>query len=446
MSDSAKRMAMIDPGRKIEIVRGLSTVWSGYLAEPTPTTDGWQLTGVGLGVQGANFRALLSGSDLNFPVNSAITRGLPWKNPGITTGWSVLPQDNGSFTVTDHLTNVTSKQGLTWSVSRNGTLSVYELPDATLSTTVPTRIIVTDQPVTRTLFADITTIYVRYMTSDDSQGNQTFATTSVKNAAAAAKHGVFEEYIDITSAGVTTETIAQAVVNELFKKYSRAAWNSAFTVSPGQVLNRGGTPIDLACERSGEIYRVLMMDAPYGGEVNAGQVMFVGGQYQYDDDAQLAVITPYQSYKSDLATLLSNFERWLGMDAASISYLIVAIIAVVSGLSVYFVSRRTNSGTTRTSEAATLWQQSQSMFIQITAERDKAIEQRDRLMSAQSEQVIPVLSSILSAVNQLRDILDDSNRRISDMASQVDTITNKSGATRLPGDTGCGSCGRQYLC
>ncbi len=98
-----------------------------------------------------------------------------------------------------------------------------------------------------------------------------------------------------------------------------------------------------------------------------------------------------------------------GISAAELSVIVTIAIfltATIGGIVTFYLRRRSQTGTTRTSEAGLLWTQSQVMFTQITAERDRAIEQRDRLMAAQADQVIPTLSALLSTVQQLKNVLD----------------------------------------
>ena len=117
-----------------------------------------------------------------------------------------------------------------------------------------------------------------------------------------------------------------------------------------------------------------------------------------------------------------------GISATEISAIVaasVAIFALIGGIVTYFLRRRGMTGSTDTSEAGTLWQQSQAMFIQITAERDKAIDQRDRLMTAQSDQVIPILSALLSAVQQLKSVLDQRDKAIEQLQQTLNELSER---------------------
>ena len=93
---------------------------------------------------------------------------------------------------------------------------------------------------------------------------------------------------------------------------TRPASPQPFTVSHGQYLTTGGTPVDLSTERAGEVVRLLLTDGGYGGQVApAVSITFPVGQVQYDDDSQTAQITPFQNIRSDLSSMLSALANLL---------------------------------------------------------------------------------------------------------------------------------------
>ena len=90
----------------------------------------------------------------------------------------------------------------------------------------------------------------------------------------------------------------------------------------------------------------------------------------------------------------------------------VSTLAVVGSIyAAYLSNRRTASGRVGTSNAEVLWQQSQAMYEAVLRERDDARAQRDKLMSAQADQVIPILSAVLQAVQQMGVILKEIDSR-----------------------------------
>jgi len=81
------------------------------------------------------------------------------------------------------------------------------------------------------------------------------------------------------------------------------------------------------------------------------------------------------------------------------------LLAALGGLATYLVSRRLASGRVGTSEAAVLWDQAQKMRAELQGERDKAMEQRDRLIESQSAQVLPVLQLVIDSLRQITESL-----------------------------------------
>jgi hypothetical protein len=293
------RTAAMDPGRRIEIWRGASRVWQGKLNEPVPDVGGWQIAGHGLGTEGTDMAAFYQNWNLNDPVNQAIQRGLRWSNPGIQGGWLAQQVDSASQTVTDFLNSVCTNSAQVWQVDRWGALQVTGIPSEV------SRLLVCTSPVARTIAADITTVFLKFEASDDGQGNVVYDLTDAFDQTDIDQHGPSEAYSDLSNAGVMTGAAAEQVGANVLARYQRASFAGPFTVRYGQYLTTGGTPVDLGCERAGSVARLLVTDAPFGGEVAAGLVEFPVGNYAYDNDSETAQVTPLQSARSDFATLLS---------------------------------------------------------------------------------------------------------------------------------------------
>jgi hypothetical protein len=309
------RTPALNPGRTVSVIRGGHQVWSGKLDEPVPTATGWNLAAVGAGNAGTDYAAFFANAwPTGLPdeaVNRAITRGMPWVNPGIGTPagmWLGQAPDPASTTVTDLLNLVCSRGGLTWYVSSQpggmpgNDLSVFPLPTAV------NRLLVCSTPVPRTLGGDVNAIYIRYQSAADNAATgapATFAITYVSNAASVAAHGTMETYVDLSSAGTLTLAAAQAVGSKVLGAYQRASYAGPFSVAPGQLLNLGGQAVDLGCEQAGTVVQLILTDGSYGGEVVPGPVTFITGGYAYDDQSQTAQITPFQSVNVSLTGLLS---------------------------------------------------------------------------------------------------------------------------------------------
>jgi hypothetical protein len=303
--EPAYRTAATDPGRLIRVIKGASVQWEGILDEPTPGDGGWALTARGAGTWGALYQAVYSSWTAASVISTATARGLRWVTGNLGSGYLTEQHDSASMTVTDFLNLYTEPGSQTWRVHRvfaGNQLDVFPLP------TTPTRLLVTTTPAARTLAGYINVLWIRYQaTADNGTTAATYGTTSVTNAASIAKHGRQEAFWDISQGGVMTAGAAQALGNAALAKYTAASWSGPFQVAPGQYLNAGGAPVDLACEHAGEVVRLILADGPYGGEVSpAPPVQFPVGKVEYRDSDGTLIVTPFQSWTADL----SNITQW----------------------------------------------------------------------------------------------------------------------------------------
>jgi hypothetical protein len=302
-----RRVTATNTGRILSVWRGSSQIWTGRLDEPQPAVDGWTLSAVGNGSLGNNFCDIwTTWRDPDDHINQAIARGLPWKNPGISaTGmWLGDQQDSGSQQITDYLNSVTIQGIVNWSVDpRDGTLSFAPMPAAV------NRLLISTSPVPRTVADDINVLFLKYQLTDDTSTTTAVATYDVAesvNQADIGIHGPQESYYDLTANGIMAESAVVQNGDNILSRYNRASFAAPFTVSYGQLLNAGGAPVDLGTEQAGNVYRLMLTDFGYGGEVSAAPVTVVGGQVQYDDSSQTLQITPYQSTDSSLAGILAS--------------------------------------------------------------------------------------------------------------------------------------------
>jgi hypothetical protein len=302
-----QREVGMNPGRPVSIFRGSGQIWNGLMNEPQPAVDGWSLSAVGSGGLGNNFCDIYT--NWNQPdnhINAAIGRGLNWLNPGIdgTSGlWLGDQVDSGSEMITDFLNSITVQGALSWNVdARDNRLTVAPLP-ATVN-----RLLVATSPVARTVAGDINSLWLYYQISGDSSDDASTATyglVNVTNAADIAAHGTTEDYYDLTSNGDMTEAEVKANGNAVLARYNRASFAGPFTCAPGELLTSGGYPVDLGCERAGNVYRLMLSSFGYGGEVVPGPVTFVGGAVEYDDAAQTLTVTPFQNVANSFSDLLA---------------------------------------------------------------------------------------------------------------------------------------------
>lgn len=324
MCPASYRTQLFNPGWQVKVTRGGHDVWHGKLDEPQPSASGWTLTAVGNGNRGADFVSFFAPGDV-WPVsepdeiiNRAISRGLPWTNPGLNSSpyfsqfWLGQGADPGSQTVTAFLNLICTRGGLTWYVNSqpggiyNGDdLSVFPLP------TAPTRLLVCTTPVARTLGGYVNSLFVRYCSVGDNSAASppvaaSYDVVLAQNAASVAAHGVLEAYVDLADAPVMNSSQAQAVGNQILASYQAASFAGPFEVSYGQLLNMGGQPVDIGADQAGGVAKLVLTDYAYGGSVLPNNpVSFIIGSYLYDDFKQTATITPYQSLNESLSGLLS---------------------------------------------------------------------------------------------------------------------------------------------
>lgn len=301
--EATYRSDALNPGRIVYAYRGGSPVWKGVLLEPVYGTGGWQITANGEGNLGSTYQAVYTTwSNQNDAINQAITRGLPWTNPGVPSGvWLGQQQDSGVLTITDLLNLFCTKGGYTWSVVR-GVLSVY-----LWQTSPVTRILTCVVPAPRSLGGDTNVIYGRYTSAADAKATpQVSSLTSVSNAVSIAEHGRIETYDDLSNAGVLTAGAAQAQLQNKLNLYQRASFSGPFSVRYGELLTAGGQAVDLGCEIAGSVVKLILMDYGYGGEVVPDPVTFVVGDYEYNDSTAVATITPFQSLDLSLSGLLGT--------------------------------------------------------------------------------------------------------------------------------------------
>jgi hypothetical protein len=110
------------------------------------------------------------------------------------------------------------------------------------------------------------------------------------------------------------------------------------------------------------------------------------------------------------------------LDTATLTVIVslaAVLISVAGAVAAAMVSRRQQSGKVATSEAAVLWQQAQEMRSMLLEEKQKAEEQRDRLITSYTEQVFPMLSSINQLVQDLSIGVADGVSMVRDISSAL---------------------------
>lgn len=350
------RTTAMTAGRVLQVFRGGSCTWEGVLQEPQPSPTGWTITATGAGTYGDGYAAYYTQWVPDNPVNEAIGRGLRWRNDGIGSPPGLFglnsgnAQDSGSLTVTDFLNLLTSTGALFWSVEPPLTVGLPAEPwvlrmrpfpvdisgnPLTAGTTLPQQYniqefqridlnkvaqrvppdlyIVNSNPVPRTQNGLYNTLVCRYQATPDIPAISgtaavaaTFNEVFVDQPSSVAEQQRVEFFLDMTSAGVMTAAQVQEIAQAILARYVQLSYATAYTVYPGQLLNNGGEPVDLALDWSGKMATVLVENAPVGGSVTYGPTTFFVGTYSYDDDSQTGTLTPLQQGGTDISSILSE--------------------------------------------------------------------------------------------------------------------------------------------
>lgn len=308
--DPTQRHEAFAPGRRLVVMKG-SAQWEGTLTEPVAGDGAWSLTADGAGTWGNRFRALYTPpwtvNVTHDVISSAIGRGLRWIEGNLAGADVTQPADSAAQSVSEFLDGITSAQSWTWRVKRVHAglqLDLIVLPDPKPSTC--TRLLVTTSPVARTLAGYVNAMYARYQKTIDTTGTPaTFDIGSAVNQPSIDAHDRHEEFWDLTSAGVLTGAAVNVKAGQALSKYSAASYSSAITVHRGQYLTAGGAPVDLACEKAGEVVKLIVADGPYGGELRTGPICFTVGKVHYDADNDSLEVTPLQSWRNTLSDVLS---------------------------------------------------------------------------------------------------------------------------------------------
>lgn len=348
------RHPAMDPGRIIQAYRGGSCIWEGIQQEPQPSATGWTISANGAGTYGSVYTMQYTAWNADNPIDLAIGRGMRWANDskiGKPTGiYLGTQQDSGSMAITDFMNLLCTSGGLYWSVeppasssipapswnirlrpfptdltgdplasnaSTSTSWNVQEWQRTDLKAKLP-RIpadlyIVNTNPIPRTISNDYNTLVIKYMADADKTATSTtpasaavYKVVVVDNPASVAAHGRNEYYLDISTSSVMSENSVVAMGQNILSHYVRANFSQDFTIEPGQLLNNGGVPVDLAVNWCGKIATVQVDNAAFGGEVSYGAVTFFIGNYTFDDDSQTATVSPYQTDKTDISNIIND--------------------------------------------------------------------------------------------------------------------------------------------
>lgn len=288
-------------GRKIGIVSGATTVWRGFLDDPSRDTT-WTMSATGAAAQGKQFTAIAATSNnalnLSEILTAAVARGLPWTLPGSfptmpTSAPSVPSASQQCDTSMDQVCAAQTTETY-WLLDRYFNLTFGAAP------TTPTRILYATTPGGgRSLDGFVTDVYVVYQSASGVLSNALRSATS-------RPFGRFEQPLDETAKGLIATSDANGLGDGFLARNSaRAKYGGNFTPTRGQLVNIGGQQVDLAGERAGFLSNVINTDPDSAGEVALSATPAVlMGTTSYDWDAGLLTLTPVYSAQDDLTALL----------------------------------------------------------------------------------------------------------------------------------------------
>lgn len=294
------RHRALNASRQIGIVCGTSTIWTGTLDKPE-RGDAWSFTAIGRASDANRYIAVAATTgnslNLNEVVDAAIARGLNWTRTASLPSLPAGAQNSGTLTLNEALTTVTSQSGSYWTVDRYGAITTGALP-----TTVTQTLMATTAPP-RILHGLVTDVWTTYIDQDTAL----YTVRLDSNTAARNKYGRFEATLDITSLGAITATQAATSAQAYLNDHApRPAFTQPFTAVQGQLLNANGAPIDLALATALQVTRVILTDPDSATESSTGPVTIIIGEVEYDVDADVLTLTPYESAGNGLLDVLSN--------------------------------------------------------------------------------------------------------------------------------------------
>jgi hypothetical protein len=311
-ADPTWRHDAISVSRVVTAWRGASMVWGGYLDEPEPGDDGWSISAAGSGTWGSRFRAVY-GPGTTFPtwttadvLGRALDDGLPWVIGNMSGAFLADQRDPGTLSITEFMNLIASPAGRSWRLTNKAGRWTADLVNIPSLDSQVTRLLVATGPVLRTLAGYVNEFFVRYqVTADTPKKPATYALVSTEGPGSDL-HGTFEGFWDLTSAGVMSAGTATAYANAVLAKYVAASFAGPFKVHHGQYLTTGGVPVDLGCEKAGEMVRLIATNGPYGADITpAPPIIFPVGKVNYSDDDESLEVTPMQTWQGDISTVMA---------------------------------------------------------------------------------------------------------------------------------------------
>lgn len=276
-------------GEIVQVFYGGVCVWSGNLVEPDASLG--QLTAVGAFYLGQKYVALNgSGNATDIPdvaIDQAIADGLTWIHPVSIRSTSIAIDITGGpvrlgGSDTDLLDTFASANNLRWGVSPSRQVFTAADDTAPIYQTLPMA-----GGLGYALDNYVSTLVGRYVNLSSA-----FTTAIVTDSVAEILHGPAQDIVDLTPRGPISAATASSILTTLLAQgRGRPQWTEPITLTYGEILTMGGTPVALETVAAGRLLRVhggyelaqrgngqMFIDVPIGRTSLAGGVLTVTPQ------------------------------------------------------------------------------------------------------------------------------------------------------------------------
>lgn len=296
--DPALPHVAFSPGIRCGISVGAIDIWTGVLNAPS-TSDRRVLTATG---DGALPRWYVSDAanayDLATAWDAARTRGLPLTRSTLPTLTGATARQ-ASVMLGDALDYVANALGQFWLVRDQNLVFVTTNSGDAYS------LVVTTDPAGRTLDGYASRVYAGYI-------NIATALYASLNRVVTSDPIIInkEGILDLTgsAAQLTTAQATAQADNALVRIGRRSNYTGEMPFVQGQILNAGGTPVDLATVRAGFTGTVVSPLTNALGDPNTGPQTFVAGRVVYDQDSGVLTVQPLDVQARSTSDVLAQIS------------------------------------------------------------------------------------------------------------------------------------------
>ena len=276
-------------GSLVEVMCGLTPVWSGLMSDPDRTT--WECTAYGLASAAQNYPAidgaLANTRDVGVAIAQAQAMGWPVLNPFGVGGIAAGDADGNPAALAKLLDDYAQETGQRWGV--DGRRCLFMRPDPTS----PTWLASPGAAVFgSTSEGRATRLLGRYLDS----GTGT-------NATASAGSGTPFEAVDLTERGAMTGAEATAILaGALAREHTGPAWTNGVNLTRGQLQTMGGTPAFLPAVVAGGSMRSF-------GLANSMQALALDtviGKTRYTEGDDVIYVEPVNTAPRSLSDVIAT--------------------------------------------------------------------------------------------------------------------------------------------